>query len=63
MNWFKKRPHRINPEELHAKAEVSLKVTTSNQGRVNSLNAWLINRSAQNGFGDDIEITLKAKGA
>lgn len=59
----KRYTDRVDPEELQRKAEESLRITRSQQARVNYITAWLNNRKNQNGFGEDFELTLKVRGA
>jgi hypothetical protein len=58
MNWIRRHPTRLDPDELTQKAEESLKQTRSQQAWVDYLNTWLINRKNANGLGEDVEITF-----
>lgn len=63
MRWIIKYRSRVDPEELIKKADESLEITRSQQERVNYITQYLERRKNQNGFGEDFEFTLKAKGA
>lgn len=62
MVMRKRNATRLDPAELTQKAEESLQRTKNQQPWVNYLNTWLINRNKQNGFGEDVEITLIPRG-
>lgn len=52
----------VDPAELARTAEISLRETRKRQGLVDALTSYLDNRSGQNGFGEDFEITLVPSG-
>lgn len=56
--WLKKRKPRVDPDVMSRVAEDSLAETQSQQAHVNALTSYLNNRTGQNGFGEDFEITL-----
>lgn len=56
--WLGRRKSRVDPVELAEAAEESLKETRNQQAHVNALTSYLNNRTGQNGFGEDFEITL-----
>lgn len=55
---LRKRSERVDPAELARTAEISLSETRTRQKHVNALTSYLNNRTGQNGFGEDFEITL-----
>lgn len=61
--WLRRRQPRVDPEELARTAEESLNETRSQQAHVNALTSYLNNRTGQNGFGEDFEITLTPRSA
>lgn len=63
MSWIRRNPTRLDPEVLERKADESIEKTRSQQGRVNRINNFLVNRNTENGFGTDFEYTLRPKEA
>lgn len=63
FNLFKRRPPKVDPEELMRKAEDSIAHVEGQQDHVNALTSYLIWRTGDNGFGQDFEYTLRPKGA
>lgn len=61
--WLKRRTPRVDPDELARTAEESLAETRRRQPHVNALTSYLNNRTGQNGFGEDFEITLNPRRA
>jgi hypothetical protein len=59
----KKKPPRLDPEQLTAQADASMRRVAEQQPHVNALTSWLENRKNQNGFGEDFEYTLRPKEA
>ena len=63
MILFRKKRYRLDPEAMARQAQASLDRTARQQVKVNNLTAWLNRRNAQNGFGEDFEVTLIPKEA
>ena len=60
MIWHRKKS---KTQEVKDSAEAAAKQLSEQKSLVNSLSAWLERRKDQNGFGEDIEITLRPRGA
>ncbi|WP_291053751.1 hypothetical protein [Herbiconiux sp.] len=65
MSIFTRKPRhpRIDPDELTAQADESMRRVAAQQPHVNALTSWLEARKDQNGFGEDFEYTLRPKEA
>jgi hypothetical protein len=60
---FNKRKTDTDHAAASQKADDAISRLEQQEQGVNRLSRWLINRDGQNGFGEDIEFTLKPKGA
>lgn len=58
LKWLSRHEPRVDPKELSRLAEESLTETRGKQPHVNALTSYLNNRTGENGFGEDFEITL-----
>lgn len=64
MKWFRpKKEISVDTAELKRIAAESIARTDAQQPHVTALTGWLNWRTDTNGFGEDIEYTLKPKGA
>ena len=58
LRWLSRHAPRVDPNEILRLAEESITETREKQPHVNALTSYLNNRTGQNGFGEDFEITL-----